>query len=183
MAKNPLSLWEGERLVQQFTEADHHTSREAEFGVWIKNGMVYKLYSKADQADKVLNLTNQARTAGVPTPAMNIIAGTWIDKNKKSNNVWAGVTEQLNGRKFQLSKGHLKMLKTTIKNANDKDVWTRTLHGVTAAVDFKLTDPQGFFLAQHIPPISFIDIHKGSSAPSYLVDLQEYVQSLVNKPI
>ncbi|KAK4292021.1 hypothetical protein Pmani_035184 [Petrolisthes manimaculis] len=177
--KEPFSLWEGETRVEQFSQGDFHKSREAKFGVWIRNGRVYKLFSKADQAEKVLTLTNEALTANVPTPAMNVIAGTWIDKDKKSNRVWAGVTEQLNGRKFQLSKGHLEMIKTEIRNAKDTEVWTKTLQGVTAAVNFKLTDPQGFFLAEHNPPISFIDIHKGSTAPGYLIDLQKFVQSLL----
>lgn len=178
---DPMSLWKDGRKVEQFSQSDKKTSREARFGVWIKNNQVYKLFGKEAQFNRVEGITGRAIATGVPTPAITLIAGTWYDENGKANRVWAAKTDQLHGKFFQLSKsGHLKIIENEIRNANNSDVWTKTLQGVTAAVNFKMTDPQGFFKADQDPPLSFIDIHSGSTPASGLVDLKAIVEGLLN---
>jgi hypothetical protein len=162
-----------------FQATDRRDSREAEC-VYLKNFTAYKIFTSKQQATTATNNAKAARTAGVSAVGyVRQYEAVW-EVDGQTKNVHVLETERCIGTFFQLAKpGHVGRIVSEIKRAAEAqpELIKKAIRGFEAAIEHKITDPQGFLDATQGMPIKFLDIHVGSTPAPQLQDVVDGLSS------
>ncbi len=137
-----------------------------------KSGLVYKVFNRDPKKagkDDPSGIWFAAQEADVNVPAgLEVQRGERREKNKNGvltkKPVYILQTRFVEGRFFQLSKGHEKMVMNEVLATKNEEVIKKTIRDLCNAYRFGLTDVQGFITGNGAELI-FIDIHRNSNGP------------------
>lgn len=157
-------------------DATQATSREASLGVYITGKKVYKVFGSRTKAEGEFQATADVDVDyGVPiaTP-IDWFEADLVD-NSSTKRGYVFEANKVSGTFFQLSKNTA--LQKFVEETDDMTALSWALRGLKAAKEAQLTDPQGFIDPNELHPITFIDIHTGSSPHVVIMELIETAKS------
>lgn len=158
--------------------ANHIASREATYGVYLTDSMVYKVFGSYETANNEYTETIESDVPVAST--VKAFRATLKRDGQPDKAVGVLQTSRITGMFFQMSKnGHEKRLRDAIMQEGDAStaLLKRCRSALKAALDARLSDPQGFFDFSAGRPITFIDVHTGAGPNISLQSIYDDIQA------